>query len=174
MQIFLTILVIVIAVLAGVIAMQPENYSYTRSAVFNAAPAAVFAQVNDFHKWEAWSPWAKLDPNAKNTFEGPAEGAGSSFAWDGNNQVGAGKMTITESTPPSRIVLKLEFIKPFPGTSQTEFTFMPEGNGTKMTWTMSGKNNFIGKAMGLIMNCEKMIGEQFEKGLSNLKAVVER
>ena len=115
-----------------------------------ATPAAVFAQVNDFHKWEAWSPWAKMDPEREeSTFDGPTSGEGAKFAWDGNKDVGAGNMTITESVPNDHIRIRLEFIRPFAGVNDTLFTFKPIGDKTNVTWTMSGKNNFITKAISL-------------------------
>lgn len=166
-------LVALIGILVAVIATRPDDFRVTRSATFNAPPAAVFEQVNDFQKWEAWSPWAKLDPNVKNTFEGPAAGKGAVFRWAGNLEVGEGEMTIAESRPPELILLDLHFIKPFEGTSTTEFTFKPSGDQTAVTWTMFGKNNFVGKAMSLVMDCDKMMGPQFEKGLENMRAVVE-
>jgi carbon monoxide dehydrogenase subunit G len=169
----LIVLVLIIVVLVGVVAMQPAEFRVTRSATIAAPPAVVFEQVNDFHKWNDWSPWAKLDPNAKNTFEGPAAGMGAKFAWSGNNEVGEGSMTITKSKPSERILMDLVFVKPFAGTCVTEFTFKPDGAGTAVTWSMSGRNNFIAKAVGLFMNCDKMVGEQFEKGFANLKTLVE-
>jgi uncharacterized protein YndB with AHSA1/START domain len=170
---FLIVLVIIIVVLVGVVAVQPADFRIARSATIAAPPAAVFEQVNDFHKWNDWSPWAKLDPNAKNTFEGPAAGTGAKFAWSGNNEVGEGSMTITRSKPSERILMDLVFVKPFAASNVAEFTFRPDGTGTAVTWSMSGRNNFIGKAVGLFMNCDKMVGGQFEKGFANLKAVVE-
>lgn len=166
-------LAVVVVIFAAVVAMQPDDFSVTRSATMSAPPAAIFAQVNDLHKWEAWSPWAKLDPNAKSSYAGAPEGVGASMSWAGNMQVGEGTMTITKSQPSESIEFKLDFLKPMEGTNIAEFTFKPEGNQTNVTWTMSGKRNFIAKAMGLIFNCEKMVGEQFEKGLGNLKAIVE-
>lgn len=162
-----------LAILAVVIATRPSDYSVTRSATFAAPPATVFAQVNDFHAWEAWSPWAKLDPNAKTTFEGPTSGEGAKFSWDGDNNVGAGSMTILESKPDERIRIQLDFVRPFAGTSDTLFTFKPEGDQTNVTWTMSGKNNFIAKAIGLIIDCDKIIGGNFEQGLASMKTIVE-
>jgi len=155
------------------VALQPSEFRIIRSATIAAPPAVVFEQINDLHKWNAWSPWAKLDPNSKITFDGAPAGVGASSAWVGNKEVGEGRMTITESKPGELILMRLEFVKPFVGTNITEFTFKPEGAGTAVTWSMSGHNNFIGKAMGLIMNCDKMVGGQFEKGFANLKAVVE-
>lgn len=163
--------IIVIFLVAA--AMQPTDFRITRSATFAAPPSAVFAQINDYHKWNDWSPWAKLDPNAKNTFEGPPAGVGASFAWAGNNKVGEGKMTITLSQPNEVVLMKLDFIKPFAASNLTEFKFASEGNQTTVTWSMFGKNNFVGKCMSLIMNCDKMVGGQFEQGFANLKAIVE-
>jgi hypothetical protein len=144
-----------------------------RSASVSAPAPTVFAQVNDFHKWEAWSPWAKLDPAAKATFEGPSAGIGAIFRWAGNKEVGEGSMTITESRPSDLIRIKLEFLKPFAATNRAEFTFKPQGDQTVVTWSMEGKNNFMAKAFCLFMNMDKMVGSQFEKGLANMKALAE-
>ena len=162
-----------IVVFLIVVALQPNEYRVARTAAVAAAPERVFAQVNDFHNWEAWSPWAKLDPNAKATFEGPRSGQGAVFIWAGNNEVGEGRMTVTESRPSDLIRIKLDFVKPMEGTSDVEFTFKPQGNDTAVTWTMSGRNNFIGKAICLFMNQDKMLGGYFEKGLASLKSAVE-
>lgn len=165
--------VAIVVILAIVIALQPSAFRITRSSAFDAPPGAVFEQVNNFHNWNEWSPWARMDPNARYTFTGPEVGPGSSLAWSGNNQVGEGRMTITDSRPDERVVMKLEFLKPFTATHAAEFTFTPEGEQTRMTWSMSGENNFLGKAMSLVMNCEKMIGGQFEQGFANLRSIVE-
>ena len=162
----------IIVIFLIVVALQPADFRITRSAVIAAPPAAVFEQINDFHKWNAWSPWAKLDPNAKNSFDGPASGVGAKFSWSGNNEVGEGSMKITASKPAESVVMDLVFMKPFAATNLTEFTLKPEGSGTAITWSMSGKNGFMGKAVGMFMNCDRMVGTQFEKGFENLKAVV--
>jgi Polyketide cyclase / dehydrase and lipid transport len=156
-----------------VVAVQPAEFRITRSNLISAAPAVVFAQVNDLHKWEAWSPWAKMDPNAKNIFAGPPAGTGASMHWAGNRQVGEGIMTILESRPDELIRLKLEFLKPFKAIHTAEFTFKPAGDQTSVTWSMSGKNSFMGKAFTLVMDCGKMIGGQFEKGLAAMKSIAE-
>ena len=169
----LVFLVLAIAIFAIVVAMQPADFSITRNATVAAPAAAVFSQVNDFHKWEAWSPWAKLDPSMKATYEGPTDGPGSIYTWSGNNEVGEGRMTLTESKPSEFVRIKLEFLKPFAATNTTEFLFKPEGNQTAVTWTMTGKNNFIAKAFNLVMNMDKMVGGDFEKGLAQMKAAVE-
>lgn len=166
-------LVLVVVVLAVIVMMQPGEFRITRSVSISAPPDAVFAQVNDLHKWEAWSPWAKLDPAAKTSYEGAASGSGAIFNWAGNNQVGEGRMTIIESHPDDLVRFKIDFVKPFAGTNIAEFTFKPEGAQTVVTWSMSGQNNLMGKAFSLVVNCDKMIGGQFEKGLTDLKSVVE-
>lgn len=166
-------LALIVAVFAIVAALQPEDVHVTRSATIAAAPAVVFEQINDLHKWQAWSPWAKLDPTAKISYEGPQTGTGAAFSWDGNNQVGVGTMTITESRPNDLIRFKLDFLKPFKGTNTAEFSFKPLGEQTVVTWSMEGKKNFITKAIGLFMDCDKMVGGQFEKGLADLKSVAE-
>ena len=161
------IVIIFIIVIAG----RPDEFTVTRAASMAAPPEKIFPHVNDLHQWEAWSPWAKLDPNAKNTFSGAAAGAGAAMAWAGNKKVGAGQMTITESQPSGLIRLRLDFQKPMSATNTAEFTFQPEGHQTVVIWSMSGKNNFFFKAFGLFGNCDKMIGGDFEKGLASLKSV---
>ena len=153
---------VVIVVFVLVVAMQPGPFRISRSATISAPPADVFAHVNDFHKWDAWSPWAKLDPAMKTTFDGPASGEGSTYSWTGDSKVGEGKMSIVQSKPPELVLIRLEFIKPMAQMCMTEFTFKPEGQNTAVTWTMSGTNNFIGKAFCLFVNMEKMVGPDFE------------
>jgi hypothetical protein len=156
-----------------VIAGQPDEFTVSRSVKLAAPTEKIFPHVNDLHAWQAWSPWAKLDPNAKNSFAGPASGAGAAMKWEGNCKIGVGKMTITESQPSSIIRFRLDFEKPMQATNTAEFTFLPEGGGTVVTWRMTGKNSAMGKVMGLFMNCEQMVGGQFEKGLANLKSLAE-
>lgn len=166
-------LVIIALVFFVLLIGRPDEFKVARSATIAAPPAAVFEQVNDFHKWEAWSPWAKLDPACRNTYSGAAAGQDAGFAWDGNNKVGAGRMTITDSQPTQLICINLEFLRPFKSNNTTEFTFRPNGNGTEITWTMTGKNNVMSKVFGLFVDCEKMVGKDFEKGLASIKSVVE-
>lgn len=156
-----------------IVAVQPAEYRVARSATIAAPQPAVFEQVNDLHKWEAWSPWAKLDPAMKQTYEGPPAGTGATYHWSGNSKVGEGRMTITESQPSDLIRIKLDFIKPFASTADTDFSFKPEANQTAVTWSMAGKKNFMSKAFGLFVNMDKMIGADFEKGLAQLKSLVE-
>jgi hypothetical protein len=136
--------------------------------VIPAPQFVVFTQVNDFHNWEKWSPWAKLDPTMKLTIDGEPAGVGAKYAWTGNGKVGEGRMAITDSRPNERVAIKLEFLRPFAATNTTEFAFRPEGGSTHVTWAMTGEKNFVSKACGLIMNMDKMIGRDFEKGLAQL------
>jgi hypothetical protein len=156
-----------------IIAGRPDEFIVSRAIKISVSPEKIFSHVNDLHKWEAWSPWAKLDPDAKNSFEGADSGSGAAMSWDGNKKIGAGRMTIIESAPDDLIRFKLEFIRPFKATNTAEFTFKPEGSQTVVTWSMAGKSNFIFKAFGLFMNCDKMCGCQFEKGLAAMKSIVE-
>lgn len=152
---------------------RPDDFKVARSATIAASPATVFEQVNDFHKWEAWSPWAKLDPACKNSYSGAVAGRDAGFAWDGNKKVGAGRMTITDSQAAELIRINLEFLRPFEATSTTEFTFKQQGSRTEVTWTMFVKNNLMSKVFGLFADCDTMVGKDFEKGLASMKAVVE-
>ncbi len=155
-----------------VIAFQPATFHIERSIAVAAPPTAAFAQVNDFHAWGKWSPWEKLDPGMKRTYEGPSSGVGAKYAWVGSKEVGEGRMTI-EQSDPSRIAIKLEFLKPFAATNIATFSFAPANQGTKVTWAMDGKNDFMGKAFHLFMDMETMIGPDFEKGLADLKTAAE-
>lgn len=145
---------------------QPDTYRIERSATVSATPAVAYAQVADFHRWEGWSPWEHLDPQMKRDFTGPASGTGARYAWSGNGKAGAGSMTITEATPDQHVAIDLEFVKPFKSSSLTTFEFAPEGEGTKVTWVMSGRHNFLSKVMCLFNSMDKMVGPDFEKGLA--------
>lgn len=171
-KIFIGLAVIVVVFLVAA-ALQPSDLRVERSIVVSAPAALAFGQLNDLHKWEAMSPYVRYDPAAKYTFDGPATGVGATVAWAGNSKVGVGRMTIVDSRPNEFIRMKLEFLKPFACTNTAEFTFRAAGSETKVTWAMYGENKFIGKAMGLVMDMDKMIGSDFEVGLTNLKNLVE-
>lgn len=173
LKIILIALPVVIVIFLIIVALQPSTYSVTRSLTINAPPDAVFPHVNELKKWETWNPWGQIDPNMKLTYDGPASGVGGSYSWVGNREVGEGKATITESQPSESIRFKMEFFKPMAGVSDTLFTFKPQGSQTEVTWAMTGKNNFIGKAFCMFMNMDQMIGGQFEKGLADLKALLD-
>ena len=166
-------LVLLVIVFVVVVALRPDNFRVQRSATIAAPPATVFAYVNDLHKFQEWSPWARRDPNSKIVFQGPDAGTGASFSWAGNKEVGEGAMTLTESKPAELVQFRLDFKKPFEASNTADFSFKPEGDKTVVTWGMSGKNNFVFKAVGLFMDCDKMIGKDFEAGLDNLKALAE-
>jgi hypothetical protein len=170
----LTAFAAIVAIFLVVAALQPDTFRVSRSATMAAAPEVVFAQVNDFHNWGGWNPWQKVDPNATYTYTGADAGEGAKFAWDGNDDVGAGRMTITDTDPPRRVAIELEFLRPFAATNQAEFTFEPKGAETLVTWSMAGANTFLSKVMGLLMNMDQMIGGEFEKGLRDMKAIVEK
>lgn len=157
-----------------VIAGQPDEFAVTRFGKISAPQEKAFPHVNELKKWDAWSPWAKLDPNAKSAFEGPDAGVGAAMSWSGNNKVGEGRMTITESATSSLIRFRLEFLRPFKATNTAEFVFASQGGQTLVTWSMSGKNSFFSKVFSLLVDCEKMIGKDYDKGLANLKEVVEK
>ena len=170
----MTAFLIIIGVLALFliyVATRPAAFTITRSTTIPATPDELFPYANDLHRFQDWSPWAKLDPNSKITFEGPENGVGSSLAWTGNNKVGQGKMSITDTQPPQLVTMKLEFLKPMKATNTATFRFTPDAQGTLVTWSMSGENGFMGKLFGVIVNCDKMVGGQFEQGLANLKAL---
>jgi hypothetical protein len=163
----LIVLGLVIVAFVVVVALQPSEYRVVRAKTMSAPAAAVFTKVNDFHNWDAWSPWAKLDPNVEYTYEGPPAGDGAILRWKGNSDVGAGSMTILESRPSELIRIKLEFTEPFASVATNEFRLQAEGERTAVTWDMSGENNFVGKAFCLFMDMDKMIGGDFERGLKN-------
>ena len=172
-KILLAILV-VIAGLGLVIETRPSSYHVERSTTVNAPAEAVYAHVADLHQWAAWSPWDKLDPAMKKDYSGEPGAVGSSYHWAGNDKVGEGRMTVARAEPGKSVGLDLEFIKPFAGKCETGFALAPDSAGTKVTWTMDGKSNFMAKAMELFGgNMDKMIGPDFEHGLAGLKTVVE-
>lgn len=165
--------VAVVVVFTTIVAMRPGSFTVERSITIDRDARSVFARVVSFREWAAWSPWEKLDPNMKKTYSGPTAGMGATYSWSGNSEVGEGKQTMLEVDPFKSIRIRLDFEKPMKDTSYSQFTFTPEGNGTKVSWNMTGECNFMSKLFGLFMNFEKMIGTDFEKGLTSLKQVVE-
>jgi hypothetical protein len=167
----------VVALLVGfvvVAAMQPSEFRVARSAVIAAPAAEVFAEVNDLHRWEAWSPYVKRDPAMQKRYEGAPAGIGAVYAWSGNGEVGEGRATIVESRPNELVRVRLEFVRPFAATSTAEFAFRPSGEATAVTWSLAGTNGLVAKAMGLLVDMDAMIGGDFETGLAAMKATVER
>lgn len=170
-KILISLAALLLLVASG-ISLQPATFHVERSTTIAAPPETVSAFVNDFHAWRGWSPWEKLDPSMQRSFEGAPSGAGAKYAWRGNREVGQGRMTILQSDA-ARTVIQLEFVKPFEATNTATFTFSDRAQGTQLTWAMDGKNDFVGKAFQLVMDVDKLIGADFERGLSALKASAE-
>jgi len=167
-------LLIAVAFVAVLISIQPAQYKVTRSTTIAAPPSTVYNLIADFHHWNDWSPWAKLDPNMKQSFVGPDSGLGAAYAWQGNSQAGEGRMTISEVVPNERVVIFLEFLKPFASNSYVTFTLRPEGPNTSVLWSMDGESTFASKAIQLFSSMDKMVGPDFEKGLAQMKALAEQ
>lgn len=168
------VLGLAIVVILGLAATQPDSFEVSRSTVISAPPAVVYSFVEDLHRHGAWSPWDKLDPNMKRTFSGAEHGEGSVYEWSGNDDVGAGRMTIVATRPNEQVDVRLEFLKPFEATNATSWHIAPASDGSKVVWSMSGPNNFVSKIMCVFADMDKMIGKDFEKGLDSLKHVSER
>ncbi|MBM4342503.1 MAG: SRPBCC family protein [Deltaproteobacteria bacterium] len=166
---------VVVVGFLGYAAMQPEDFAVQRSTDIKAPADRVAALIADFHAWEKWSPWEKMDPAMKRTFSGPSSGVGAVYEWSGNSEVGKGRMTVTAVDPAKSLHIKLEFIEPWTATNTTVFTFAQAGDVTKITWTMRGKNEgLMAKAMCVVMDMDKMVGGDFEKGLASLKSLAEK
>jgi hypothetical protein len=170
--IVIVMLVLIVAALVY-IATRPDDYRVERSARISAPPDVVFSIINDLGKWSRWSPYDKRDPNMKKTFEGTSSGPGATYTWNGNSDVGEGRLTIMESKPGQLVSMKLEFFRPFKATNQVNFTLAPADGGTRVSWIMDGQNNFVTKAMSIVMNMDKMVGNDFEQGLANLDTVAQ-
>ncbi len=170
------ILLILVAIVVGLLlfaATRPDTFRLERQTTIKVPADQIFAHLNDFRAWAAWSPWEKMDPAMQRTHSGATSGVGASYGWEGP-KVGAGRMEILEATPPHGAVIKLDFSKPFEAHNTIRFTLTSAGGSTTVNWAMEGKNNFMAKAMGLVMNMDKMVGKDFEAGLANLKALVEQ
>lgn len=167
-------LVVVVGGFAIFVAMRPSHMHIERSITMKAPVESAYAQVADFHDWAAWSPWDKLDPAMTKTYSGPTSGEGAHYAWTGNKEVGEGEMTIKRATPDERIDIELIFKKPFAATNSTAFIFKRgAGDDTTVTWSMDGENNFMAKTAGVFMDMDKMVGDDFDKGLAALKTAAE-
>lgn len=167
----------VVVVIAGILimaAMQPDTFKIERKSAIKAPPEKVFAFINDFKRWAEWSPWEKKDPAMKRIFGANTAGKGATYGWEGNKDVGVGNMEIAESTTPGKLTIKLNFEKPFKASNVVNFTVTPTADGSEITWRMEGQNNFMAKIICLFMNMDKMVGPDFEAGLANLKAAAEK
>jgi Polyketide cyclase / dehydrase and lipid transport len=162
-----------VAIVLGLVIVQPSTYTVTRSATIAAPPPVVFAAINDFHNWQGWSPWAKLDPGMKQTYSGPPAGVGAEYRWSGNASAGEGSMTIIESAPNERVGIQLAFTRTYASSSVISFGIQPGGAGSVVTWNMTGQNNFALKALSLFSSMDKMVGPDFERGLAQLKSGAE-
>ena len=168
------ILVLLVAGVLAFAATRPDSFSVRRAASIQAPPEKIFPLINDFSRWSAWSPYEKKDPAMKRSFSGPAAGAGAVYAWEGNGDVGQGRMEIAEVVAPSRVTLKLDFVKPFEVHNKVDFTLEPRGGATEVTWAMDGPMPFISKVVTLFVDMDRMVGGDFEAGLANLKAIAEK
>jgi hypothetical protein len=154
--------------------MADDTYTVERSTTIDAPPERIYPQVANFHHWRAWSPWEGVDPDLRRTYTGPDIGSGATYAWAGNRKAGEGRMEITEASEPTGVTIDLQFLKPFKARNETVFAIRPEGSGSRVTWTMTGRRTLVTKIMGIFKSMDAMIGPDFERGLASLKATVER
>jgi len=167
------VVMVLLAAVLGYAATLPATFHVQRAARIQAPPERVFALIDDFHAWGAWSPWEKIDPALQRSYSGAPSGEGAAYAWEGNRNIGKGRMRIVESDPPSRIAIELDFLEPFEAHNTAVFTLVGEGDATDVTWAMDGENTYLSKLIGLFFDMDGMIGGNFETGLANLKAEAE-
>lgn len=168
------VIVVAIAAILGYATLRPDDFRVQRSITIKAPPEKIFALIDDFHAWGSWSPFEKLDPGMKRSFSGAASGKGAAYAWDSSGKAGAGSMEIKESTPPSKVLIKLDFTKPLEGHNTAEFSIDTQGDSSKVTWAMYGPSPYVAKVMGIFFSMDNMIGKDFESGLATLKSVAEK
>ena len=172
-----TIAIVVVVAIAAILvyaATRPDNFRVQRSTSIKAPPEKIFALINDFHRWDSWSPWEKMDPAMKRTYSGTVSGKGATYAWEGNSKVGEGRMEIADASPPSKVTIKLDFLKPIEAHNTAEFTLVPSGDSTNVTWAMYGPSAYVAKVIHVFVSMDKMVGNDFETGLANMKAVAEK
>ena len=170
----LIVLAVVLAGVLGLAATQPDSFSVQRSTTIQARPDKIFPLVADFHRWADWSPWEALDPAMQRSHSGAPSGPGAVYSWDGNSAVGAGRMAVLAAQAPATVTIKLDFIRPFEGHNRTDFSFVPQGDATLVTWVMTGPTPFVSKLMQVFFSMDKLIGKDFEAGLAKMKAVAEK
>jgi uncharacterized protein YndB with AHSA1/START domain len=168
------IAVVLIVVVLIYAATKPDTFRIQRTASIKAPPEKIFALLNDFHLWPSWSPWEKMDSDMKRTLSGASSGKGAVYAWDGNSKVGQGRMEIIDASPPSRLAIKLDFLRPFEAHNMVEFTLVASGDATNLTWAMNGPLPYMAKVMHVFFNMDRMVGKDFETGLANLKTIAEK
>jgi uncharacterized protein YndB with AHSA1/START domain len=174
---FRKIAIVVGVLIAGVLGFamtKPDSFHVQRTTKIKAPPDKIFPLINDFHSWSSWSPWEKVDPAMKRTHSGAASGKGAVYEWDGNSQVGKGRMEITDASAPSKVTIKLDFLKPIEGHNTAEFTLEPEGDSTNVTWAMRGPAPFMSKVMQVFISMDTMLGKEFDTGLANMKSAAEK
>lgn len=174
LKIIALVVVVLIVALLVFAATKPDIFRVQRSASINTTPEKIFPLINDFHRWSAWSPYEKLDPTMKRTYGGAANGKGAMYAWEGSGKAGIGRMEIAETSPASKITLNLDFVKPFEAHNIIDFTLEPTGDSTNVTWAMHGHSPYLAKVMHVFFDMDSMVGKDFETGLANLKALVEK
>ena len=172
--IIVVVLAIVIAIVLILAATKPNTFSVQRATTVKAPPERIFPLINDFHQWGSWSPYENKDPAMKRSYSGAADGKGAVYGWEGNKNVGSGRMEILDTSEPSKIVIKLDFFTPFEGHNTAEFTMLPQGDATNLTWLMHGPASFMSKVMQVFINLDNMIGKDFEIGLADLKRLTEK
>jgi uncharacterized protein YndB with AHSA1/START domain len=172
--IVVVVLIVVVAAVVAYASTRPDTFRVQRSASIKAPPEKIFPFIVDYRNWPQWSPYENRDPEMKRTFSGAASGKGAKYAWEGNRNVGSGAMEIIDTAPPNKILIKLDFIKPFEGHNIAEFTLEPQGDATNVTWAMHGPVPLIGKVMHMVMDMDKMIGNDFAAGLEKMKAAAEK
>ncbi len=168
------VIAVVIVLVVGFAALQPDDFSIVRNGTINAPPEKVYGLLVNFHQWSRWSPWEKLDPGMKRSFSGPDEGVGARYAWEGNDDVGSGSMEIREAVPWSRVAIRLVFSAPMAADNTVVFTLVPRDGRTEIEWAMTGTQPLIGKIFGLFVNIDRLVGADFEKGLATLKTEAEK
>jgi uncharacterized protein YndB with AHSA1/START domain len=155
-------------------AARPDTFRVERRILIQAPPEKVWAELGDLRRWQGWSPWERMDPQMKRSYSTPSTGRGATYAWEGNTQVGQGRMAIVEADAPARLVIKLDFIQPFEAHNTAEFTLMPQAGATEVSWVMRGPNTYVGKLMQVFVDMDQMVGRDFETGLANLKTLAEQ
>lgn len=172
--IIVIVFLVLVAALLAFAATKPNSFRVQRTASLNAPREKIFPLLNDFHNWPAWSPWEKLDPDLKRTYSGAANGRGAVYEWEGNRKAGQGRMEILQSSKPGKLVIQLDFLKPFEAHNTVEFNLEGKGATTNITWAMSGPQPFVGKLMTVFFSMDRVVGNDFETGLANLKAIAEQ
>jgi len=169
-----TVVVVLVGGFFVYVGTRPDTFRVQRMTTIKAPPEKIFPHLNDFQRWPAWSPYEKKDPAMKRTLSGAPSGKGAVYEWEGNKEIGQGRMEIVATAPPSQLTLKLDFLKPFEAHNMVDFTLEPRGESTQVTWAIHGPSPFMAKVMGLVMDMDRMIGQDFEAGLASLKTVSEK